>query len=40
MKILRGGFGGRIIAGLPVDTSSDPSPVGKELYKALAAGNV
>jgi rhodanese-related sulfurtransferase len=40
VKILKGGLGGWIIAGLPVDTSSDLSPVGKELYKALATGNV
>ena len=40
VKILKGGLGGWIIAGLPVDTPSDLSPVGKELYKALATGNV
>jgi rhodanese-related sulfurtransferase len=40
VKILKGGLGGWIIAGLPVDTPSDLSPVGKELYKALATGNI
>lgn len=40
VKILKGGLGGWIIAGLPVDTPSDLSQVGKELYKALASGKV
>ncbi len=40
VKILKGGLGGWIIAGLPVDTPSDLSQIGKELYKALASGKV
>ncbi len=40
VKILKGGLGGWIIAGLPVDTPSGLSQVGKELYKALASGKV
>jgi 3-mercaptopyruvate sulfurtransferase SseA len=40
VKILKGGLGGWIIAGLPVEAPSDLSPVGKELYKALATGNI
>jgi 3-mercaptopyruvate sulfurtransferase SseA len=40
VKILRGGLGAWISAGLPLETRSDLSQVGLELYKALAGGNV
>jgi 3-mercaptopyruvate sulfurtransferase SseA len=37
--ILKGGLGAWTVAGLPIETRSDISPVGLELYKALAGGN-
>jgi 3-mercaptopyruvate sulfurtransferase SseA len=37
--ILRGGLGAWMNAGLPIETRSDLSAVGLELYKALAGGN-
>ena len=40
VKILKGGLGAWPNAGLPIDTRSDLSQVGVELYKALAGGNV
>ena len=40
VKILKGGLGAWTNAGLPIDTRSDLSQVGVELYKALAGGNV
>jgi hypothetical protein len=36
---LRGGLGAWTVAGLPIETRSDLSQVGLELYKALAGGN-
>src|SRR4026209_185934 len=39
VKILKGGLGAWTNAGLPIDTRSDLSQVGVELYKALAGGN-
>jgi 3-mercaptopyruvate sulfurtransferase SseA len=35
VKILKGGLGAWTNAGLPIETRSDMSPVGAELYKAL-----
>jgi S1-C subfamily serine protease/rhodanese-related sulfurtransferase len=40
VRILKGGLGAWTNAGLPIDTRSDLSQVGVELYKALAGGNV
>jgi len=40
VKILKGGLGAWTNAGLPIETRSDLSQVGGELYKALAGGNV
>ncbi len=40
VKILKGGLGAWTNAGLPIETRSDLSQVGVELYKALAGGNV
>lgn len=40
VKILKGGLGAWIIAGQPIETRSDLSQVGVELYKALASGDV
>ncbi|HET9923260.1 MAG TPA: hypothetical protein VFS98_04015 [Methylomirabilota bacterium] len=40
VRILKGGLGAWISAGLPVETRSDLSQVGVELYKALAGGNI
>ncbi|HUG37121.1 MAG TPA: trypsin-like peptidase domain-containing protein, partial [Candidatus Limnocylindrales bacterium] len=40
VKILKGGLGAWTNAGLPIETRTDISPVGLELYKALAGGNV
>jgi S1-C subfamily serine protease/rhodanese-related sulfurtransferase len=40
VKILKGGIGAWTNAGLPIETRSDLSQVGVELYKALAGGNV
>ncbi len=40
VKILKGGLGAWIIAGQPIETRSDLSQVGVEVYKALASGNV
>jgi 3-mercaptopyruvate sulfurtransferase SseA len=37
--ILKGGLGAWTVAGLPIETRSDISAVGFELYKALAGGN-
>lgn len=36
--ILKGGLGAWTNAGLPIETRSDISPVGIEIYKALAGG--
>jgi 3-mercaptopyruvate sulfurtransferase SseA len=38
VKILKGGLGAWTNAGLPIETRSDISAVGVELYKALAGG--
>jgi 3-mercaptopyruvate sulfurtransferase SseA len=35
VKILKGGLGAWTNAGLPIETRTDMSPVGAELYKAL-----
>ena len=35
VKILKGGLGAWINAGLPIETRSDISAVGQEIYKAL-----
>ena len=40
VRILKGGLGAWTNAGLPIETRSDLSQVGVELYKALAGGNV
>jgi 3-mercaptopyruvate sulfurtransferase SseA len=40
VKILKGGLGAWTNAGLPIETRSDISAVGVELYKALAGGKV
>jgi rhodanese-related sulfurtransferase len=40
VRILKGGLGAWTNAGLPIETRSDISAVGVELYKALASGNV
>jgi S1-C subfamily serine protease/rhodanese-related sulfurtransferase len=40
VKILKGGLGAWTNAGLPIESRSDLSQVGVELYKALAGGNV
>jgi 3-mercaptopyruvate sulfurtransferase SseA len=39
VRILKGGLGAWTNAGLPIETRSDISAVGVELYKALAGGN-
>jgi rhodanese-related sulfurtransferase len=39
VRILKGGLGAWTNAGLPIETRSDLSAVGLELYKALAGGN-
>jgi len=39
VRILKGGIGAWTNAGLPIETRSDLSQVGLELYKALAGGN-
>ena len=39
VRILKGGLGAWTNAGLPIETRSDLSQVGLELYKALAGGN-
>ena len=39
VRILKGGLGAWTNAGLPIETRSDLSQVGVELYKALAGGN-
>src|SRR5262245_4600717 len=39
VRILKGGLGAWTNAGLPIESRSDLSQVGVELYKALAAGN-
>lgn len=39
VRILKGGIGAWTNAGLPIETRSDLSAVGLELYKALAGGN-
>src|SRR3982074_2170376 len=38
VKILKGGLGAWTNAGLPIETRSDLSQVGGELYKAVAGG--
>jgi 3-mercaptopyruvate sulfurtransferase SseA len=38
VRILKGGLGAWTNAGLPIETRSDISAVGIELYKALAGG--
>jgi 3-mercaptopyruvate sulfurtransferase SseA len=38
--ILKGGLGAWTNSGLPIETRSDISAVGVEIYKALASGNV
>jgi S1-C subfamily serine protease/rhodanese-related sulfurtransferase len=40
VRILKGGLGAWITAGLPIETRADLSEVGVELYKALAGGKV
>ena len=40
VKILKGGLGAWTNAGLPIETRSDISQVGVELYKALAGGTM
>ena len=37
VKILKGGLGAWTNAGLPIESRSDLSQIGMELYKALAA---
>ncbi len=39
VRILKGGLGAWTNAGLPIETRSDISAVGLEIYKALAGGN-
>ena len=39
VKILRGGLGAWTNAGLPIETRSDISPLGQEMYKALLGGS-
>ena len=39
VRILKGGLVAWTNAGLPIESRSDLSPVGVELYKALAGGN-
>ena len=38
VKILKGGLGAWTNAGLPIETRSDISPLGQEMYKALLGG--
>ncbi len=40
VSILKGGLGAWTNAGLQIETRTDMSQVGVELYKALAGGNV
>ena len=40
VRILKGGMGAWTNAGLPIETRSDISAVGVELYKAMASGNI
>ena len=39
VRILKGGIGAWTNAGLPIESRSDLSQVGMEMYKALATGN-
>jgi 3-mercaptopyruvate sulfurtransferase SseA len=39
VRILKGGLGAWTNAGLPIESRADISPLGQELYKALAGGN-
>ena len=39
VRILKGGIGAWTNAGLPIESRSDLSQVGMEMYKALAGGN-
>jgi len=39
VKILKGGLGAWTNAGLPIETRSDISAVGQEMYKALLGGS-
>lgn len=39
VMILKGGLGAWTNAGLPIETRTDISPVGVELYKALIGGS-
>jgi 3-mercaptopyruvate sulfurtransferase SseA len=38
VKILKGGLGAWTNAGLPIETRTDITPVGVEMYKALIGG--
>jgi 3-mercaptopyruvate sulfurtransferase SseA len=40
VRVLKGGMGAWTNAGLPIETRSDISAVGVELYKAMASGNI
>jgi hypothetical protein len=40
VKVLKGGLGAWIIAGLSIESRSDLAQVGVEVYKSLASGNV
>jgi 3-mercaptopyruvate sulfurtransferase SseA len=39
VKILKGGLGAWTNAGLPIETRTDISPLGQEMYKALLGGS-
>ncbi len=39
VRILKGGIGAWTNAGLPIESRSDLSQVGLEMYKAMATGN-
>jgi 3-mercaptopyruvate sulfurtransferase SseA len=39
VRVLKGGLGAWTNAGLPIESRSDLSQVGMELYKALATGS-
>ena len=39
VRILKGGLGAWTNSGLPIETRTDLSPVGVELYKALIGGS-
>jgi len=39
VRILKGGIGAWTNAGLPIESRSDLSQVGMEMYKAMATGN-